>query len=539
VTGPRRRAIASSAVAFVSGGVLLGVELAASRVVAPYFGNSLFVWGALIGVVLTGLSIGYWLGGVVVDRLPRASLVVAVLLLGGLAVLAIPFVDDPVLEAIVNWDPGPRADPLLAALILFGPASVILASVTPIVVRLLLRSLQTAGRTAGRLFSISTAGSIVGTFVTAFWLIPELGLDQLLALLAAALFTAAVGFALVERLLPAFGGALAALVLAVLASISLAPHAGESLSAAQAQNWSPLYRLQRERGRSATVELEGDVAVVYRKETRYHRLAVVDDATSRFLRFDASYQSGMFLGRPFRTRFDYTDFFDLALAYRPSTTRMLFIGLGGASAPKRLWRDFPQLQIDIAELDPVVVDVARRYFSLPTSRRLHVDVEDGRRYLARRDGERWDAISIDAFFSDSIPFHLTTREFLELVRDRLEPGGVVVTNVIGALEGPDSKLFRALYRTYASVFPTVLVHPVHDVGGDVTSVRNIMLVATESPPVARAFLRRRWADVRRRHPRAPSLAQAIADRRDVRVRTDDVPLLTDDYAPTDALLYVG
>src|SRR5215204_5223898 len=105
---------------FVSGAVLLGLELAASRVVAPYFGNSLFVWGALIGVVLTGLSIGYWLGGVVVDRLPRASLVVAVLLLGGLAVLAIPFVDDPVLEAIVNWDPGPRADPLLAALILFG-----------------------------------------------------------------------------------------------------------------------------------------------------------------------------------------------------------------------------------------------------------------------------------------------------------------------------------------------------------------------------------------------------------------------------------
>jgi len=539
LSADRRRAFASTAVAFVSGGVLLGVELAASRVLAPYFGNSLFVWGALIGVVLTGLSIGYWLGGMIVDRIPRASLVVTVLILGGVAVLAIPFVDDPVLEAIVEWDPGPRADPLIAAVLLFGPASVLLASVTPIVVRLLIRSLATAGRTAGRLFSISTAGSIVGTFATAFWLIPELGLDQLLALLAAALFTAAVAFALVERLLPAFGGAAVALAIAVLASISLAPDSGDALSASQAQNWSPLYRLQRERGRSELVELEGDVALVYRKETRYHRLAVVDDESSRYLRFDASYQSGMFLGQPFRTRFDYTDYFDLALAYRPRTTRMLFLGLGGASAPKRLWRDFPQLGIDVAELDPVVVDVARRFFSLPTSPRLRVDVEDGRRYLARHDDERWDAIGIDAFFSDSIPFHLTTREFLELVRDRLEPGGVVVTNVIGALEGPDSKLFRALYRTYASVFPTVLVHPVDDLGGNVTSVRNIMLVATESPPVSKGFLRTRWDAVRAKHPTAPSLEKAIAGRRDVPVRTDDVPLLTDDYAPTDALLYVG
>jgi len=538
VSADLRRALASSAVAFVSGGVLLGVELAASRVLAPFFGNSLFVWGALIGVVLTGLSIGYWLGGVVVDRLPRPSLVIAVLLLGGAAVLAIPFVDEPVLEAIVEWDPGPRADPLLAAIVLFGPASVLLASVTPIVVRLLIRSLATAGTTAGRLFAISTAGSIFGTFATAFWLIPELGLDQLLALLAAALFVAAVGFALVERLLPALGGAAAALAVAIIASISLAPETGGALSASQVQNWSPLYRLQRERGRSEPAELEGDVVLVYRKETRYHRLAVVDDSTSRYLRFDASFQSGMFLGHPFRTRFSYTDYFDLALAYRPSTTRMLLIGLGGASAPKRMWRDFPQLQIDVAELDPVVVDVARRYFELPDSPRIHVDVQDGRRYLAQRGGERWDVIGIDAFFSDSIPFHLTTREFLELVRSRLKPGGIVVTNVIGALEGPDSKLFRALYRTYASVFPTVLVHPVEDVDDSVTSVRNIMLVATESPAIAKAFLRQRWDAIRRTHPSAPKLVRAIGDRRDKRVRTDDVPLLTDDYAPTDALLYV-
>jgi spermidine synthase len=536
VIADARRTFAFGGVAFVSGAVLLGVELAASRVLAPYFGNSLFVWGALIGVVLTGLSIGYWLGGALADRVPQPSLVVVVAVVGGVAVLAVPLVDEPVLELVVRWDPGPRLDPLLAAILLFGAPSVVLAGMTPIVVRLLARSVSTVGRTAGRLFSVSTAGSIAGTFATAFWLIPELGLDQVLALLAVALFAAAALFALVERLAVASVPAVAALALGLVAAVSFAPETGGTLGAAQARNYSPLYRLQRERGLAREVGIGQGARVVFRKETRYHRLSVVDDAGRRYLRFDSSFQSGMFVGQPFRTAFRYTDYFDLALAYHPSAKRVLFIGLGGGSAPKRMWRDFPNVDVEVAELDPVVADVARRYFALPTSPRLRVTVEDGRRFLVKRH-DRWDAIGIDAFFSDSIPFHLTTREFLELTRDRLAPGGVIVTNVIGSLEGPSSKLFRALYRTYASVFPTVLVHPVYENERNVTTVRNIILVATESPAPAEAFLVRRWGEISSRHRGAPELADAIGDRRRAPVRTDDVPLLTDDYAPTDALLF--
>src|SRR6478735_4240657 len=118
--------LAVAAAVFLSGAVLLGVEIAASRVLAPFFGTSLFVWGALIGVVLTGLSVGYWAGGALADRHPSPSLMVGAMVLGALAVLAIPFVDDPVLEWVVEWDPGPRADPLVAAVVLFGPASVVL-----------------------------------------------------------------------------------------------------------------------------------------------------------------------------------------------------------------------------------------------------------------------------------------------------------------------------------------------------------------------------------------------------------------------------
>src|SRR5436189_3387315 len=119
----RTRAAAISAAVFVSGGVLLGVEIAASRVLAPFFGNSLFVWGALIGVVLAGLAIGYWAGGALADRHPRPELLVAAITLGAAGVLAIPFLDQTILEAVVSWDPGPRLNPLVASVLLFGAPS--------------------------------------------------------------------------------------------------------------------------------------------------------------------------------------------------------------------------------------------------------------------------------------------------------------------------------------------------------------------------------------------------------------------------------
>jgi spermidine synthase len=160
----------------------------------------------------------------------------------------------------------------------------------------------------------------------------------------------------------------------------------------------------------------------------------------------------------------------------------------------------------------------------------------GRRYL-QRHSERWDVIAIDAYYSDSIPFHLTTREFLELVRTRLAPGGVVVSNLIGSLRGRDSQLFRAFHRTYRSVFPTVSVHPVmtrNDRRPE--DLRNIILVASESAAPGRAFLVQRWRGVRAKARTAPDLTRAIRDRYEAFVPAADVPVLTDDYAPTDALL---
>ena len=524
------RAAAIAVAAFLAGAVLLCVEIAASRVLAPFFGNSLFVWGGLIGVVLTGLAVGYWLGGTLADRFPRPELLVAAIVLGAAGVLVIPFLDQPVLEAVVGWDPGPRANPLLASVLLFGAPSVVLASVTPIAVRLRARDLARFGRTAGRLFSVSTVGSIVGTFATAFWLVPELGTDQVLGVGAAVLFAAAAVVALSERLVVGSLLTLGAAVAAAVAVPALAPETGGRLSTGAAQNWSPVYRLRGNPASLPDLDLSG-AKVLFRRDTRYHQLAVIEDSGTRTLRFGSSFQSETYVNDPFKTAFEYTDYFFLGPAYKPDTRSMLFLGLGGGSAPKRVWRDFPELRLQVVELDPVVVDVARRFFAVPDHPRLAIAVSDARQYL-ERNSARWDVIAIDTFFEDGVPFHLTTREFLELARERLTPGGVIVTNVIAAIKGDGSKLFRALYRTYRSVFPTVLVHAV----GGGTGYQNLIVVATDGAAPSKAFLREQWQRLRAKHPSAPTLTEAIAARHDSLIPTNDVPILTDAYAPVDALL---
>ena len=532
-----RSSLAIGVAVFIAGGALLGLEIASSRVLAPHFGNSLYVWGSLIGIVLAGLSTGYWLGGIVADRYPTPRLLVGLLGVGALLVLGIPFVDGWMLDRVVDWDPGPRLNPVLATILLFGLPSIVLGTVSPVAVRLKARSIEKLGRTAGRLFAVSTAGSIAGTFLTSFWLIPELGTDQVLASAAVALILAAAAVALVERLKLAFALALVLAGASIGAVVSLAPDQGGTVAASQLRNWSPVYRQQSADNRVGSIEdAQTGYEIRHTSDSQYHRIAVVDDDDSRYLRFDSSFQSGMYLDDPYKTRFGYSDYLHLPFAYRAQTRRILYIGLGGGSAPKRTWRDFPGVRIDVVELDAEVVDIAYKYFELPRDPRLRVAVEDGRRYVSRNEGP-WDVIAIDAFYSDSIPFHLATREFLELARSRLTPGGLVVSNIIGAVRGTDSRLFRSMLRTYRAVFPTVAIHPVLDAGGnDLEGIRNIIVVAGDGAAPSKQFLLDRWREVRRRSPGAPDLQAAIRGRVDAPISTQDVPVLTDDYAPTDALL---
>ena len=385
--GRERRSASRSAVAvFIAGGALLGLEIASSRVLAPFFGNSLYVWGALIGVVLAG-PLDRLLARRL-DRRPairRRALLVGVLGVGGLLVLAIPFVDGWVLDRVVAWDPGPAAEP--------APSRRSSSSASERRARHASRRSpsgcwrarsRTSAARPGRLFAISTAGSIAGTFATAFWLIPELGTDQLLASPRSRSARGRRRSRSSSGWLLAFALALALAGASVAAVVSLAPDPGDTVAASQLRNWSPVYRAQRDRdadrrARGRPVGLH----VVHAKDSQYHRLAVVEDDDEPL---PALRQLLPERHVPRTTRSRRASGTPTTSSSRSPTgpRRSACSSSVSAAAPRRSGRGAtsPALQIDVVELDPDVVDVAYRYFELPRDPRLSVEVEDGRRFLA-------------------------------------------------------------------------------------------------------------------------------------------------------------
>ncbi len=480
--------------------MLLALEIVASRIVAPFFGNSVYVWGSLIGVFLAALSLGYYLGGRIATRWPQPGPFLALVLAGGAATYPIPHVAGLVLGEVAARDLGPRWGPLLGSTALFFVPAVLMATVSPYAVRLKARTVEGVGNVAGVLYALSTLGSIAGTLLAAFVLISWLGVRSIIQVLGVVEMALAVlGFAWARRAVPAAAAAGTLALIAVLAS-AVPPDGAD---------------------------------VVYARDTVYHRITVSNEGAIRYLRLDRYWQSGRDRSAPLRTVFAYTDYLHLPLALIPRARRVLFVGMGGGTAPSRFFHDYPDVRIDVVEIDPAVADTAARFFDLPRGPRLTVHIQDGRLWL-RRSADRYDLIVLDAYLIDTIPFHLATHEFYTEAAARLAPGGAVAANVIGALRGPQSRLFRAIDKTFASVFPAVYVFPV---GGDAgESLQNIIVVGTAGPRLdARA--------VREHAERAAAsgrvtIAGFVEDAATLVSRpvdTADVPLLTDDFAPTDVL----
>ncbi len=483
--------------------MLLALEIIASRIIAPVFGNSIYVWGSLIGVFLAALAAGYAVGGRVADRWPSPAIFAAVIFLAGLLVVPIPLVASGVLPAA---EFGPRAGPLAASLILFFLPAAVMGMVSPFAIRLRARAVATIGNVAGALYAVSTLGGIAGTLLASFVLLAVLSVSGIVHLLGATLLALALAFWVAHRRVRLAGGAaVAALLVAAVPVLRVPPPAVEGLR--------------------------------YERDTVYHRITVTDEGGLRYLKLDNYWQSGLDVADPRRTVFAYTDFMHLPVLFNPQARRVLMIGLGGGTVPTRYAQDYRQMRITVVELDPAVVGVARRYFDVPIGDRLQVVPQDGRLFVTRAAG-RYDILLLDAYLIDTIPFHLATREFLEAAKAHLEPGGVLGSNVIGALDGPRSGLFRAIYKTLASVFPTVYVFPVE--WGQVDSpqtLRNIILVATDRPRLTPGQVREAAARARVvPGVTLPRFEEAVRDLYEAHIRTADVPVLTDDFAPVETLI---
>jgi spermidine synthase len=494
-------------IVFISGGVLLALEIIASRVLAPYFGNSIYVWGSLIGVFLMALSAGYTLGGRLADRYPSPTIFAGVVFLAGLLIVPIPFVASPVLDAIARAGVGPQLGSLLAAVALFFVPSVVMGMVSPFAIRLRAEAISTVGRTAGALYTISTLGSIAGTLAASFFLINYFGVQQIIHLLSFALMIVAVlGWLWARRLLAAGRG----IVLVALLGAGV--------------TWTAV---------------TPDAPVIYARDTAYQRITVSDEGPIRYLRLDNHWQSALNRDRPETTPafFGYVDYMHLPLIFNSRPGRVSMLGLGGGTVARRYVADYPTVLMEVAEIDPAVVAVAQQYFGVRASEQLQIEARDGRLHLQLAEAPR-DIILTDAYVKDRIPFHLATREFFALAHSRLAPDGILAANVIGALEGPDSRLFRAIYKTIHTVFPTVYVFPVEWRQDSAPGqLRNIILIATDQTELsADEIVRRAQVLLDQRAVTVDRFLGAAKDLYQRRIPTGDVPVLSDDFAPVDSLI---
>ncbi len=492
-------------VVFVSGAVLMSLEIAGSRVLAPYFGSSIFVWGSLISVVMTALSIGYYWGGWLSVREPSYAKLLTLLCIPGVVIFFLPFIYPSINEWIAAMDLGNRLSPLVACSALFLLPGIFIGTISPYVIRLAATQLHTVGSTAGTLYAVSTCGSIVGTLVTAFYLIPVLGVSNIIHALGITLVCLSAVVVPLIRMSRVTVARAVATVSMLFGWISL--------------GWTPIAWAK----------------TLMQKDTFYHRIRIEEDDEARYMYFDRTLQSAMTLKDPTALRLIYSRYTSLGFAFRVDAKKMLLIGLGGGSIPKKLNKEFPHLEIDAVEIDPEVIKIAKSHFGIKENKQLRLHAQDGRLFLTRTQS-LYDVILLDAYFTDAMPFHLATQQFFELAQRKLTPNGLIVANLISAVTGPNGKIARSFARTIRQVYPQVYLFASRRPDNvSLDTIQNVIIVATRD---------KQRVDIKEIVKRASALdkglfpdpIQDIAVAYFDRQLPEDVPILTDDYAPTDNLL---
>ncbi len=487
---------------FISGMASLGVEFGASRLLAPYFGTSLYVWGVLIGLILIYLSAGYVIGGRLADKYPREEVLYQITAWSGLWIGIIPLVSYPILlisqQGFKELSVGLVAGTLLAVVVLFAAPVILLGCVSPFAIRLLLRDVETGGNTAGRVYALSTAGSILGTFLPVFWFIPTYGTRPTLE-----------GFGLVLVAVSVAGlwpwprrRVYASFAVAVLLAWIFLPSGIKPPQVGQ---------------------------LIYEKESAYGYIQVVRDGSKTELILNEGeavhsiYDTQSLLtGGPW-------DYMLIADSFRPSAPSevtpksVAILGLAGGTAARQYTAAFgASVQITGVEIDPDIVDVAHRYFHL-NEPNVHPVVADARYWLDTR-AAKYDVIVMDAYRQPYIPFHLTTREFFSGVRDHLAPGGVAVVNA--GRTASDYRLVDALASTMAAVYPSVFLV-------DVPAFSNTLVYGTMEPTTVEDVVHNLGLI---REPLAQDVARSAINEGRLRVSPYHGQVFTDDLAPVERLI---
>jgi len=504
-------------VVFVAGACSLAVELSASRLLAPYFGTSLFVWANLIGLILLYLTIGYFIGGRLADRYPRPQVLYTLTITAAFLISLIPFLSKPILlwsqSAFSTYSIGVFYGSLVSVILLFAVPMILLGCVSPFAIRLRIEQLGRSGRTAGQLYAISTAGSILGTFLPVLFLIPTIGTYRTFFTIAVALLLVSIaGLAStrIDNFRPrSWRGnrSFISILLLIPMTLSLLTMQGP-IKEAYGSNGGGVLLAERES--------------VY----NYIQVVQVGDETQLImnegLAIHSIYNPHTILTQGYWDYFMIAPYFNKPPFTQNQVRKVALIGLGAGTAAREFTATYGPIPIDGVEIDGTIVDLARQYFHM-TEPNLHVIVQDGR-YFLQTTSQKYDVIGIDVYQQPYVPFQFTTQEFFQTVRDHLTSTGVVALNA--GRTSHDYRLVEALAQTMHSVFPNVYII-------DTERFTNSLVIGTNAPTSLANFM---INTAHLNNPLLQSVAQASIAYGNMREEHSRTVFFTDDRAPVEQLI---
>ncbi len=438
---------------FICGAIGMVLELVAARVLSPYVGSSNLIWTTIIGVMLTSMSIGYWLGGKLADKRPERKVMSMLILIGAMFNSLIPLLETLLIKPFSEVTQNLVIIAFITAAIVFGLPSFILASISPYAVKLKDKEHENIGKTSGKLSSISTLGSIAGTFLAGFILIPSFGVRNII--LGTTIVLIILSIFLYDNInkkyiISMIGITALAIILVFLGKVIF----------------------ERKNG-----------AIIRDVDSQYSRIWIKaqsrDNIEYKTMLVDASLES--YINKETNEMgAKYLKYYDLFEYFKKDSKSSLIIGGAAYTYPMHYLNKYSDKTIDVSEIDETMTKLAQEEFGLDTSnKRLNIHHQDGRTYL-NYSKNKYDCIFIDAFKGKSVPFELTTKEAMQNAKRMLKDDGIIITNTISAIEGKNSDFIKYEYSTYKEVFEDVKLFQVTN--EDKEETQNIILVGIKGKP---------------------------------------------------------
>lgn len=473
---------------FLCGAIGMILELIAARVLSPYVGSSNLIWTSIIGVMLISMSLGYWIGGKFADKKSDIQELASFVLIAAIFTSLIPIFESVLIKWISNVSDNYLLVALSMSAIVFGIPSFMLATVSPYAVKLKTIEEEKVGSVSGKNSSISTIGSIVGTFIGGFLLIPSFGIRTIIFVIAIVLVAIAV--MLMDKRKMKYMIRIAISIVIIVAAFFI----GDVLF--KAYNPEVLKDVNSEYSRMLIKE------VVANDDTTYKTLEV-DKGLESYINKDTNEMGARYLY-----------YYNLFEYYNKNANNTLMIGGAAYTYPSHYLKAFQNRKIDVVEIDEKMTQLAVEEFDLDIqNENLTVYHQDGRGFLNKTQN-KYDTILLDAFKGLNAPFELTTYEAISKAYQALNENGMLITNTISAIEGEESDFLAYEYATYKAVFDEVKVFQVRDLEKD--EQQNIILVGIKGKPEI---------DETKTEQYKVLLEQEITD------FTSDKRIVTDNFAP--------